>query len=50
MEKSFENSAAYIQSWIKKLRDDNKMIVMASAKAEKAIRYILNGKEETEAA
>ena len=48
--KSFENSAAYIQSWIKKLRDDNKMIVMATAKAEKAIRYILNGKEETEAA
>jgi antirestriction protein ArdC len=48
--KSFENSAAYIQSWIKKLRNDNKMIVMASAKAEKAIRYILNGKEETEAA
>ena len=42
---SFTNSAAYIQSWIKKLRNDNKMIVMASAKAEKAIKYILNGKE-----
>ena len=47
---SFKNSAAYIQSWIKQLRNDNKLIVMASAKAEKAIRYILNGKEETEAA
>ena len=47
---SFENSAAYIKSWIKQLKNDNKLIVMASAKAEKAIRYILNGKEETEAA
>ena len=47
---SFTNSAAYIKSWIKQLKNDNKLIVMASAKAEKAIRYILNGKEETEAA
>ena len=47
---SFENSAAYIQSWVRVLKNDNKMIVMASAKAEKAIKYILNEKDETEAA
>lgn len=46
---SFTNSVAYIQSWIKQLKKDNKLIVIASAKAEKAIRYIFNGKE-TEAA
>lgn len=38
---TFKNSTAYIQSWIKALRNDKKMIVMASSKAEKAIAYIL---------
>lgn len=47
---SFKNSVAYIQSWIKELKNDNKLIVTASAKAEKAINYILNGKENAEAA
>ena len=47
---TFNNSAAYIQSWIKVLKNDTKMIVSASGKAEKAVSYILNGKEETEAA
>ena len=39
--KSFRNSTAYIQSWIKALRNDNKFIVSASSKAEKAVKYIL---------
>ena len=38
---TFKNSTAYIQSWIRALRNDKKMIVMASSKAEKAIAYIL---------
>ena len=44
--KSFTNSVAYIQSWIKALKNDNKLIVNASSKAEKAVKYIFNGKEE----
>lgn len=44
---TFNNSAAYIQSWIKALKNDTKMIVVASGKAEKAVQYILHGKEET---
>ena len=44
---TFNNSAAYIQSWIKVLKNDTKMIVTASGKAEKAVEYIINGKEET---
>lgn len=40
-EKSFNNSVAYIQSWTKALKDDPKMIIQASAKADKAISYIL---------
>ena len=36
------NSAAYIQSWLQVLRNDNKFIVSASSKAEKAVNYIMN--------
>ena len=39
---SFKNSAAYIQSWLKKLRDDKNMIIGAASKAEKAVKFILN--------
>ena len=40
--KSFRNSSAYIQSWLRVLKNDVKFIVSASSKAEKAINYILN--------
>ena len=43
-EKSFNNSVAYIQNWIKKLKDDPKMIVWAAGRAEKAARYFLGEK------
>lgn len=41
-EKSFRNSSAYIQNWLQALKNDNKFIVSASSKAEKAVKYILN--------
>ena len=41
-EKAFKNSVGYIQSWLKQLRNDNRMIVWAAGKAEKAAKYILN--------
>lgn len=41
---TFINSVAYLQSWIKVLKDDKKLIVSASSKAEKAIEYILGNK------
>lgn len=40
--KTFKNSTAYIQSWIRVLKNDVKFIVSASSKAEKAVNYILN--------
>jgi antirestriction protein ArdC len=40
---SFKNSAAYIAGWSSKLREDRKMIVGASSRAEKAVELILNG-------
>lgn len=45
---TFTNSVAYIQSWIKALKNDTKMIVQASGKAEKAVRYIIIGNAEQE--
>lgn len=42
---TFRNSTAYIQNWLKALRNDKRMIVTASAKAEKAIKLILGIKD-----
>jgi antirestriction protein ArdC len=39
---SFRNSTAYVQSWIKALKNDTRMIVSAAGKAEKAVNLILN--------
>ena len=38
---SIRNSAAYIQNWLKVLRDDKRFIVSASGRAEKAVNLIL---------
>jgi antirestriction protein ArdC len=48
-EQTFQNSSAYIKSWIKVLQNDTKMIVSASSKAQKACEYLLGfSEEETE--
>lgn len=39
--KTFRNSSAYIQRWLRVLRNDSRFIVSASSKAEKAVNYIL---------
>ena len=39
---SFRNSAAYIQNWLKVLKDDKRFIVSAAGRAEKAVNLILN--------
>lgn len=40
-EKAFNNSVAYIQGWMKALKNDPKAIVWAASRAEKAARYIM---------
>jgi len=42
---SIKNSAAYIQGWLKALKDDKQLIIGAAARAEKAARLILNLEE-----
>lgn len=47
---SFKNSAAYIQSWLRALKNDKRLLVSASGKAEKAVALITGtekgGKED----
>lgn len=43
-QKSFKNSVAYVQSWLKALQNDNKMIFWASSRAEAAVKFIFNDK------
>ena len=37
-----ENSAAYLQSWSARLKEDKKMVINAAAAAQRAADYILN--------
>lgn len=44
---TIDNSAAYIDSWIKALENDHKLIVQAANKAQAAVEYITNTQEVT---
>lgn len=44
--KTIDNSAAYIQSWLSKLKSDNRFIIQASGYAQKAVDYILENQTE----
>lgn len=45
-QKTIENNAAYIQSWIKKFKDDSTVLIFAAAQAQKAIDYITRNNSE----
>jgi antirestriction protein ArdC len=40
--KELENSVAYINGWLKVLKDDKRLIVFASGQAQRAVDFILN--------
>lgn len=42
---TLDNSAAYIQSWLKALENDPRMIVHASSQAQKAVDYIIKSEQ-----
>lgn len=44
--KTFKNSTAYLQSWLRVLRNDNRFIISAATRAEKAVEYIMNKEVE----
>jgi antirestriction protein ArdC len=43
---TFENSASYIQSWLKVLKGDKTLLVKAGAQSQRAVDYILGTKFE----
>jgi antirestriction protein ArdC len=40
------NSVAYLQGWLDRLKNDKRLIVYASAHAQKAVDYVLNIKHQ----
>ena len=47
-EDSFQNSAGYIQGWLRALKDDKRLIVSAAGAAEKAVSLILGKEADTD--
>jgi len=43
---TIDNSASYIAGWLKALKNDQKMVISAAAKSQKAADYILGKMEE----
>ena len=48
LDTSIDQSAAYIDGWLSKLRNDRKLVVTAAAQAQKAADYVLGRKFEAE--
>jgi len=44
--KTIDNSAAYIKSWLTKLKSDKKFIIQAGTHARRATDYILENQQE----
>jgi antirestriction protein ArdC len=50
-ERTIDNSAAYVAEWLKRLKEDKKLIVQAAAQAQRATDFVLGRTyEESEAA
>lgn len=45
-ERTIDNSAAYVAEWLKRVKDDNKLIVHAAAQAQRAADFIIGRKPE----
>jgi len=48
VERTIDNSAAYVGSWLQRLKDDVRLIVTAAAQAQKAADFILGAKHSEE--
>ncbi len=48
VERTIDNSAAYLEGWLKQLREDKTLIVYAGAQAQKAADFILGRTMESE--
>ena len=46
MDRTIDSSAAYLEGWLKQLKEDKTLIVHAAAQAQKAADFILGHKPE----
>ena len=44
--RSFRNSASYIDNWLRAIRGDNRLIISAAGKAEKAVSLIMGDRPQ----
>ena len=44
VERTLNNSASYVASWLQRLKDDRRLVVQAAAQAQKAADFILGRK------
>ena len=50
-ERTIDNSASYVASWLQRLKEDSKLVVQAAAQAQRAADFILGKwQDETPAA
>ncbi len=45
LDKGIDNSVAYLQGWLAKLKNDKRFIISASGQAQKAVDFILGRKD-----
>ena len=50
LDTQIDQSAAYVDGWLRSFRNDHKLVVTAAAQAQKAADYILDRSFQTEAA
>jgi antirestriction protein ArdC len=48
VERTIDNSAAYVQAWLQRLKDDRRLVVHAAAQAQKAADFILGKQYDKE--
>ena len=48
VERTIDNSAAYVAGWLERLKNDQKLVVIAAAQAQKAADFILNVRHDGE--
>ncbi|WP_052081805.1 zincin-like metallopeptidase domain-containing protein [Paracoccus halophilus] len=41
----FDQSGAYVQSWLRALKDDKRLIFKAASEAQKAAEWLMNGQQ-----
>ena len=50
VERTIDNSAAYLRSWLERLKNDCRLVVQAAAQAQKAADFILDAPDREEVA